>query len=302
MNGLLTLLKHRGVRNCTTPSSRQLLSVARTHAVTMHCSPFENLAGQDDHIWMEAPGDNAANLATELIKIAAQIRYLRRMLSATPTDTVGDVLQAPVSTQQILRAALEIDASLQDWRLRVPEAWMPFVADLIPPSVQAVGMYKDMCTVYCNIWAANSWNKYRLARIAIHAIILEQSQHLPLDQRDSDLMLRSQQILQAETDGICSTVPFYLGSRDTTRTLAQPFIEFPSNSSVPLTEETRDHLVTLGEWFLFWPFSRMLHNLDMLSTIFEAPIDKEQHDWIRNQIIRNGWRAATRSSLSSNAP
>lgn len=113
------------------------------------------------------------------------------------------------------------------WRL---EAWMPFVANLIPPFGQAVGMYTYFCTVHCNIWASNAWNKYRIARVAIYAINREQLQNSQIDQRDLELILKSQRILQAETD---------------------------------------NHLVTVGELFLFWPSSRILQILNILSTSLE---------------------------------
>lgn len=300
MKGLLDLLKLRGVQNCTTDISQQLLSVARTHALTIHYSPNESLE-QDEHLWIEAPGDNSSNVTTKLIKVAAKIRTLRKMIREASTVAQSREPEILEAINRIIATALKIDNELLRWPSAIPCNWEPLPAETIPTSVQSVGVFGGMCTIYCNIWAANAWNKYRLARVAIHTIILQHAQGLLESGNRSQLIVTSQYALRTETNGICSTVPFYLGSRDTSRTLDQPLIEFPSHSGLALTEETREHLITLGEWYLFWPLSRMLHNLDQVVRTYPFCINAEQMAWIQSQILRTGKRAATRSSLASSA-
>ena len=297
VNGLMTILKLRGVQTCDTEVSKQLLLLARTHALTIYCSPMQNLS-DDEHLWEDAPVDRPGNLGTSLVKIASQIRVLRRIANATSSSDNSDQEQVLETVGQMISIAMKIDSELLEWAASTPIRWEPVAADVVPLSVQAAGVWKNTCTIDHNIWSSISWNKYRLARIALPSILLHQAQRVAESEAKWQLIIESQKVLRSEVDGICATVPFHLGSRDTSKTTDQPLIEFPSSNRVQLTEETREHLVTLGEWFLFWPFSRVLHNLEWVSAVYPTCVDEEQLHWMREQVARNGRRATTRSSLT----
>ena len=207
LKGVLSIVELRGVHTFETQASKQLLAVVRSHALMAYMSPLVDLE-QDEHIWTDPPGHNPSDVSTKLIKKAAEIRFLRRLIKSASQISEADEVQLQAANKDIITLARRIDGALLDWPSALPSNWTPLPAESIPSSVLSAGIFKGMCSVYCNIWAANAWNRYRLARIAIHTIILDQVRRLPEWEWTPIIIRGSQEALQSETDALCSSVPF----------------------------------------------------------------------------------------------
>jgi hypothetical protein len=198
----------------------------------------------------------------------------------------------------IITIAQDMDEKLVQSSGSVPTHWTPCTADTISRYVREAGMYGELCLVHSNMWAANAWSRYRTVRVAVQTIILQHVDRLsaPAAQIDS-IICHAQTSLQLEVNGLCAYVPFYLGSRDTHATTEQALIEFPECNEFIMSEQTREQLILLGEWSLFWPLSRMVQNLRVLSKLGRLCIPDNQFRWAQDQVVRCGRRAQTRSPL-----
>ena len=296
VNGAVSLIKARGPASFAMSESQVLLWLARSHVINTYFSPFEGFIPGDE-LWTDPPSGIYQNTSTRLVSIISRMssiwRLMRRIAGVDATD------ESLIS--EIVTSAQQVDRSLVQWaQTEVPAHWQPRQATSVSEYIREAGMYDELCTVYRNIWAVNEWSRYRIARVALQTIILQHVDRLSASTSELDTVVcDAQSILQIECDGICASVPFYLGSRDTSETIDQPFIEFPQCRELRMAEETREQLVMFGEWYLYWPLSRMLQNLQAQSRLGYNSLADDQVRWIEQQVLRCGERAQTRSPLGT---
>ena len=294
IKGAASLIKARGAASFNTYESQQLLWLARTHVANVYMSPMED-AGLDEALWIDPPKGIYQNTATRLISAIAAVSTVRRLVSRS--IKIGDTDKT--LALEIVSTARMVDETLVQWSRSVPADWKQRTPDTLTRSIREAGMYRDLCACYSSLWAANAWSRYRAIRIALQTLILQYAWRTHAPTHDLvDIVQAARTILTTECNGICASVPFYLGSRNTNVSVDEALIEFPQCSSFDMSKEMRQQLIMFGEWYLFWPLSRMVQNLELLSKLGILCISQEQFEWACAQTVRCGHRAKIRSPLS----
>ena len=116
----------------------------------------------------------------------------------------------------IMQRAMLLDNDLMRWYEASPNDWRAaLVANTdLHPSIQMAGTYGDYCEVFPHIHVARVINLHRCARILVLQMtdrcleLLTPSRH-----HISPVQLKIRTNIQTLVDGICSTIPFFLGNR-----------------------------------------------------------------------------------------
>lgn len=119
---------------------------------------------------------------------------------------------------RIVADALALDGKFQDWALTLPPAFA-WATINVPESDPEV--FEGFYNVYEDIFAASSWNSYRLVRIRLHEVLLMhlfrlcEEQDLGGSFSDVPSVYRSQisasrSVMHSLTREICASVPYFL--------------------------------------------------------------------------------------------
>ncbi|KAK2757214.1 hypothetical protein FQN54_004728 [Arachnomyces sp. PD_36] len=198
--------------------------------------------------------------------------------------------------------AKTIDQQLLTWSRSVPEHWKPRKLTGGQDFDLSIPAYRSTCESYPSLQIANIWNQWRVYRIVLFKIMFESLQSDPQEEN----LVGYEQTFQELVDGICDSVPFYLGNRvrpthitdfdDSSISLCRhslPAQGGPGQSPQPATstttpgDEHRRSIIGQGPWHLMSPLSRLL-------TLFAEDDNHHltgilrygQHEWIRQQFLR----------------
>ncbi len=200
-------------------------------------------------------------------------------------------IKAPVELQYILtnqiQEAKRIENKLLTWEQLVPEHWRPL---RLPRKEfdSSISAYQDVCEVYTSCQIATIWNLWRVQRLILAAVIADSHTRL----RNYDLKTPSQQAnetaaAQELVDGICYSVPFYLGNRCrpmSLRDFTDASILYPSGTVLHLDTS---HIIAQGPWNILSPLSRLLALFsDGSGQSIAVLLRTGQITWIREQFLR----------------
>jgi hypothetical protein len=130
-----------------------------------------------------------------------------------------------------------LDAALHSWLQVVPGHWYPKRLQSGRDIDSSIHTYQGACDVYPSAQTATIWNVWRTYCLILIRIKLQLTNAIA-DGVESSIELK-QKALEL-VDGICYSVPFYLGNRVAPMTLhdvADTQLVFPSYHDLPFTDE-----------------------------------------------------------------
>lgn len=200
-------------------------------------------------------------------------------------------IMAPVELQYNLTSrvheARRIESSLLAWEQLVPEHWKPLRLSR-KEFDSSIPAYQDTCEIYASCQIAAIWNLWRIQRLILAVIIADSQNRL----RNYDAETPTQQpyemaAAQELVDGICYSVPFYLGNRSKPmclRDFTDTSILYPSGTMLHLDTS---HIIAQGPWNILSPLSRLLELFsDGSGQSITALLRTGQMPWIREQFLR----------------
>ncbi|KAL4877363.1 hypothetical protein BJY04DRAFT_128513 [Aspergillus karnatakaensis] len=259
------------------------------------------------------PDNPSATLDTIGASVAEFQAGYRQLLERTGT------MPSPQPDLKAWRAgAKSIDDQLLLWAKTVPAHWQPLRLISGRDFDPSIITYQSTCEVYSSCLIGKIWNLWRVQRLLLVRIGLS-SLNLELDVGQSvltkqevrereDAMLEYIQTLQELVDGICYSVPFFLGNRvkpsgmsdftDSAILLpgscGQPASPDPGRSRMrsspsPASKEdqNRRHIIAQGHWHIMNPLSRLLMLFAEDGGSLKANLLRPgQHKWIGEQFLR----------------
>jgi hypothetical protein len=259
-----------------------------------------------------AAPDNPSSALDAIGASVAELQARYRQLATQNSNTL--------SSQQVLRGYMAeascIDEKLLAWARSLPDRWQPLRLTSGQDVDSSIPTYRSVCEVYPTCQIANIWNLWRIQRLLLVKVTLGSLDKI-LQSGDSELtkdqisaetrnFVERRQILQEMVDCVCYSVPFYLGNRSRSSSMADftdPAILVPGYHSLALGndrhwneqgnspgkqgDEYKRHIIAQGPWHAMSPLSRLLtlfsEDHAQLITSFLRP---GQHEWIRQQFLR----------------
>ncbi|PWY81584.1 hypothetical protein BO94DRAFT_146319 [Aspergillus sclerotioniger CBS 115572] len=246
----------------------------------------------DDSLFTILDNPSAALDAIGVYVARLQARYLNLGLQS------GRATLASESLSEYIAETRDVDQQLLTWAQCVPDHWRAVrLADgwNIDSSIPA---YQSTCEIYPSSQIATIWNLWRLHRLLIVKIKLGLLECDGMSKPEE--LAELQDILQVLVDGVCYSVPFYLGNLSKPLSIADfadPTVVLPS-SYLPsrngnwnkdhhplVVDEHRRHIIAQGPWHIMSPLSRLL------TLCFEEHgprtfLRAGQYEWIRDQFLR----------------
>ncbi|KEQ90791.1 hypothetical protein AUEXF2481DRAFT_44840 [Aureobasidium subglaciale EXF-2481] len=220
-----------------------------------------------------------------------------------------------MATDALLNEVQKFDDCLILWHDRVCQSWGPFQWFKEQATVPPIQTFDKVCHVYTSIRAArllNIWRSYRLTLSYLSLQIINGQQHSRT--RDVDESTRTEvtsfllvKRIQQLVDGVCASVPFFLGNRTkigTVHDFDDPAWKFPTCHDLFEVYDMHDqpaklkglespsthmsHAIAMGVWLVMGnltqlaAFFLMDENLALL-----LPLRSGQLMWICQQYLRN---------------
>lgn len=257
------------------------------------------------------PGNPSAALDAIGVSVARlQARHLKLGLQS------GRVTLSPDALSECIAETGRVDQQLLTWAQCVPDHWQPLRLTNGWNIDSSIPVYQSTCEIYPSCQIAAIWNLWRIQRILVVKIklsLLDATLNpwqcgLKCDSMSSNLqeLAEFQHILQELTDGVCYSVPFYLGNRSKPLSIADfadptillPSSDFPGrngnwNKQIyhhdprAAADEHRRQIIAQGPWHIMSPLSRLLTFCfeecgPPMGTFFRPG----QYEWIRDQFLR----------------
>ncbi|KAJ6114943.1 hypothetical protein N7486_000721 [Penicillium sp. IBT 16267x] len=224
-------------------------------------------------VWPLSPPKTPPSPRVFLSTAASEIVSLRTSWEKLRTEKSSET-----EIISVLNRATQIDINLVSWTYWIPENWKFVAASIIPQSVRDAGLYLHHCDCYTDMWIASTWNSYRDCRILVQSIMLNCLRLLPTHDPDGIKSVAIQSTINKMADGICASVPYYLGSQLESVRLKQGLIMYPFADTRPVTSTHKQSAPLMGPWHLI-PFLRNLLTPDL-------HLPPEQTSWVEEQMNR----------------
>ncbi|KAF2719737.1 hypothetical protein K431DRAFT_286374 [Polychaeton citri CBS 116435] len=211
--------------------------------------------------------------------------------------------------------AEHIDRLLRTWAQDMPDQWRPLRLTSRQDFSASVAAYMSACDIYPSCQIATLWNLWRFHRLLLIKITIGaiRISTLPWDESAGDGRFLPSTIqtssIQDLVDGVCHSVPFYLGNRAKQSSLSDftdPEILLPSYHSLTMgddrmsawhheyddialsKDEHHRHIVAYGAWHVVSPLSNLLtlFSDDHGGRLVASCLRQGQHEWIREQFLR----------------
>ncbi|KAJ5165202.1 uncharacterized protein N7500_007032 [Penicillium coprophilum] len=237
-----------------------------------------------------------------------QASYTQFMTKGSSTTSSERVLG------EWMAKASRVSAELLVWAEKVPEHWKPLRLISGRDIHSSIPTYQSVCEVYPSCQIASIWNLWRSQRLLLAKITLASLKTFSDFSRfgftyekclgDPTDPANCEQIIQEMIDGVCHSIPFYLGNRTTRSSLTDltdPAVLLPSQylledearlagdglNAGRSRDDHRRHIIAQGPW-------RAMHPLSSLLTLFSEDYDEViasflrpgQREWIRDQFLR----------------
>ena len=178
----------------------------------------ESINEWSDSLESETPEEAAA---TALSRLSIKYCNLRASMSSFHDHSDPD---------HIISTACAIDAEYAEWARSCP---IQYIYNTVTLNERSDEVYSDHYHVYSNIWIATVWNHYRSVRLLLNELILNQAYYVYQNIQESvllwnDISLLENQILASNatllqlSQDICSSVPYFLGFNQNSKSTQTP--------------------------------------------------------------------------------
>ncbi|RAK98752.1 Zn(II)2Cys6 transcription factor domain-containing protein [Aspergillus ibericus CBS 121593] len=215
----------------------------------------------------------------------------------------GHIMLSTEALSECIAKTRHVEQKLLTWANCVPEYWRPRrLSDggNMDPSIPA---YQSTCEIYPSCQIATIWNLWCIQRILIVKMKISLL-HAQCESECNDMLSTLEvaellHIFREMVDGVCYTVPFYLGNLSKPLSIADfadptillPSAHFPDRNGEyqpqAALDEHQRHIIAQGPWHIMSPLSRLL------TFAFEADgppmrtfFRPGQYEWIRDQFLR----------------
>jgi len=113
-----------------------------------------------------------------------------------------------IDPQAIREAALELDGDLDAWGANVPPGWGYTTIDASEAPVGTC--FEGKRHMYSNLWYAKDWNSWRILRILVNQIVIQNEARWRVP--DSDQKSIALSIIREMSIGICISTASFTGS------------------------------------------------------------------------------------------
>lgn len=281
--GALALARHRGPANFKNEASKAMIVSLQT-AILHNALHARRTPPVGSEYWFNNP-KMPTNIFTRLNDLTLDLtNILARRQSSGTTD---------IETWQDL---LQLDAKYLDWYTTLPAACLPQMlrGKEIPPTVRVAGLYRDTCSVYQDLQVANILNVWRYRRI----MLLHKLKNCSLlctagtDQPVFQSLLQTDATIQWLADGICESVPFFLGDyTDVLPPIYSSGLTFPTkitdHGTIPHDPLAHArHATGAGGWLVLTPLVNLCYYTRRSIESCPISLREGQLAWIQSQLRR----------------
>lgn len=285
--GALALARHRGSKNFKTDISKSILVSIQTMGVE------EALQGRTHlHRSYQILFQDSAMPKTMLSRLNAITITLAELMARVQHP--GSCNNLP----ELCRRFVELDARFDSWHNHFLVDYYPrkVTGAEIPAFIRRAGVYRDICSVYPNVEAANLVTLWRYRRLLLlHTLqncvpLVNKPDITPL----ADMKESLDAIVQTLADGICETVPLFLGeyssSKSTPTSTYSDVARQPESSEISTFSTSlagHSRLATEGGgWMMLTPLHTLARLMRGTETLRPLKLREGQQEWVENQIQR----------------
>lgn len=300
--GALALVKHRGSGNFKNEVSKAMM-IALQNGVIHNALQSQSSMPPNSQCWFEH-AQMPRGLISQLDALALPLTHaLSRAKDALETfAAINNKILPDLQTELI-----NLDRQYVAWQGGLPKDCEPHLVwgEKIPFSIRKAGVYRDQCSVYQDLQIANMLNVWRMRRVMLLRTLKECTIIMHSDEAVSEKFITAEldQATQVLVDGICDSIPFFLGDYiDKVPPLQHSPLTFPyyedEHGTIPEDPKAHGwHAACAGGWLIMTP---LIHLCCLSSPVDQArPIVLRpgQRDWIRSQLERLevAWKLPSRS-------
>ena len=287
--GALALIQHRGAANLKNEASKAMLLSTQASLIQSALQSRTPMPDGYDmwHKYDQLPANILTRLNTitpRLVNVLAKIKdckehYDDSWCSVEISDELNDIRDA------FAKWCDDLPLDCHPQHLQTVD---------IPPEIQEVGVYEGTCAVYTDLQVANTMNLWRYQNIMLLAQLREiQLQNLlEIDIESCNITAALDTQIQDLTDGICASVPFFLGDyRQPMVPLPMGDIKFPflktEDGTFPADPHVHmRHATGAGGWFILTPMANICTMADLRTNSTPILLRDGQVDWMKGQLRR----------------
>ncbi|KAH0194789.1 amidase signature enzyme, partial [Aureobasidium melanogenum] len=207
----------------------------------------------------------------------------------------------------------KLDRQLSSWSQSVPDDWHPQRLSSGQDFDPSIPSHESVCEVYVSCPVADTWNLWRFQRMILLGIKLRSlvetlriTQAQDISQGVTHEFQSCRHIAQELVDGVCYSIPFYLGNRMNPVCISDfadldillPDYHLPQSKTTcdivahgytfnVQDRDRRHHIISQGPWQAMNPLSRLLSILsDDHGQLLGTFIKPGQYEWICSQFVR----------------
>jgi len=196
----------------------------------------------------------------------------------------------------ILEGLADMDKEFSTWYDELPGDCLPLflMGDDVPDSLRNAGVYRGVCSVYRDLQVANLLNVWRYRRLMLLHELRECRARLWPKTCGSgiDATKATDDTVQWLADGICESVPFFLGDyTDVVSPVLNSGLTFPTVTNedwtVPVSiDDHARHATGAGGWLILTSLTNLCRFSKLHDESQPKALREGQLHWIRDQLRR----------------
>lgn len=294
--GAVTLVTHRGQLNHRNEASKSMTATLKDWVVN-HAVARGTSANHSACLWERKQELNCPS--SELTQLCYRLSEIQNCYKEV---IKGWATNKALKADDFVDTALALDKDFVMWRDSLSRIYCPVhlpTANL-KQSIREVSAYGSRTSVYSTLAVADMHCKYSLRRLCLLDIvmrfIISSTQTFDsdptLDSAYSHLREYLPTCMKQLIDGICESLPFYLGdlSAPTNPMLANR-VAFPhiANEHGVFPMDPEDHprqAIASAGVFILYTLTTAIHFIEPERNLYDIPLESGQIGWMHGQITR----------------
>jgi len=292
LEGALALMQHRGSANFRNEASKAMMVSLQT-GILQKALHAKSVVPAGCQLWFANP-QMPHTLQTDLNELTARLTNLlawSRMCRSRHEwdDNTG-------AASGILEGLADMDKEFSTWYDELPGDCLPLflMGDDVPDSLRNAGVYRGVCSVYRDLQVANLLNVWRYRRLMLLHELRECRARLWPKTCGSgiDATKATDDTVQWLADGICESVPFFLGDyTDVVSPVLNSGLTFPTVTNedwtVPVSiDDHARHATGAGGWLILTSLTNLCRFSKLHDESQPKALREGQLHWIRDQLRR----------------